>query len=66
MNFEKFRFYHCIPNEIGDFNCVRIKEANFRRLPHSCVIIIDKRWPKLLDSVYLTWHLAPMDVKIIR
>jgi hypothetical protein len=66
MNFEQFRFYHCIPDELGDFNCFRIKEGNFRRLPHSRVMAIHKSWPKFLDFMYLTWHLSPMDVKIIR
>ena len=66
MNFNIFRFYHCIPDQLGDFNCQRIKESNFQRQPNSRIVVINNSWPKLFDFVYLTWNLSPMDVHIIK
>lgn len=64
MNFDKFRFYHCVPDTLGDFICIRIKTSNFQRLPNSRIIVIKKTWPKFLDKLYLSWQLSPMDVYI--
>lgn len=66
MNFDGFRFYHCIPNYLGDFECHQILTGNFKRAPNSRIIVIEKSFPKFLDKYRIMFYLYPMDVKIIK
>jgi hypothetical protein len=65
MNFDSYRFYHCIPNDLGDFTCHRITSGNFIRAPNSRIIIIEKSFPKFLDKYRIMYQVYPMDVTIV-
>lgn len=58
IEWEKFRYYQCVQNHWGNFNCEKLYYQD-DYIPNSQLLFVNQKYPEFIDKYLLKYYLIP-------